>query len=74
MKLLFIEDDPMNRRVVRDMLSVAGVEMDEAENGEIGLAKTQPGLYDIFLVDLRMPGMTSIPSIPGIRRSTRKMS
>ena len=30
MKLLFVEDDAMNRRVVKDMLNVAGVDMDEA--------------------------------------------
>ena len=30
MQVLFVEDDAMNRRVVRDMLSVAGAEMSEA--------------------------------------------
>jgi len=35
MRVLFVEDDPMNRRVVRDMLSVAGVDMSEAESAEI---------------------------------------
>ena len=30
MNILFIEDDPMNRRVVKDMLDVAGATMAEA--------------------------------------------
>ena len=34
MQVLFVEDDPMNRRVVRDMLSVAGAEMSEAADAE----------------------------------------
>ena len=37
MNVLFIEDDRMNRRVVRDMLDVAGATMAEAESAEIGL-------------------------------------
>jgi len=39
MNVLFIEDDRMNRRVVRDMLDVAGATMDEAESAEEGLRK-----------------------------------
>jgi hypothetical protein len=35
--VLFMEDDPMNRRVVKDMLDVAGVTMVEAESAERGL-------------------------------------
>ena len=38
MNVLFIEDDRMNRRVVRDMLDVAGASMIEAESAEAGLS------------------------------------
>ena len=37
MNVLFIEDDRMNRRVVRDMLDVAGASMAEAEKAQAGL-------------------------------------
>ena len=37
MNVLFIEDDRMNRRVVKDMLDVAGASMVEAEIAELGL-------------------------------------
>ena len=67
MKVLFVEDDPMNRRVVRDMLSVAGVEMDEAETAELGLAKIEDGDYALILMDLRMPGMDGFDAIRAIR-------
>lgn len=67
MKVLFIEDDRMNRRVVRDMLDVAGVAMDEAESAEAGLAMVGDGGYDLLLVDLRMPGMDGITAIEHIR-------
>ena len=67
MKVLFVEDDPMNRRVVRDMLSVAGVEMDEAENAELGLKKLGETDYALILMDLRMPGMDGFEAIAAIR-------
>jgi CheY-like chemotaxis protein len=67
MNVLFIEDDAMNRRVVRDMLRVAGASMDEAENAEQGLARIGAGDYQIVLIDLRMPGMDGITAIGHIR-------
>ena len=67
MRVLFIEDDPMNRRVVKDMLDVAGAAMTEAESGEEGLALLDAENYDILLVDLRMPGMDGITAIRHVR-------
>ena len=67
MKVLFIEDDPMNRRVVADMLDVAGATMTEAESAEIGLQLIADHDFDMALVDLRMPGMDGITAIQRIR-------
>jgi two-component system, OmpR family, response regulator QseB len=67
MNVLFIEDDRMNRRVVRDMLDVAGVGMVEAENAEAGLAAIDAETFDMLLIDLRMPGMDGITAIGHIR-------
>ncbi|MDY0959126.1 MULTISPECIES: response regulator [unclassified Sphingomonas] len=67
MNVLFIEDDRMNRRVVRDMLDVAGAQMAEAENAEIGLQMIDRDDYHMILIDLRMPGMDGITAIRHIR-------
>lgn len=67
MNVLFIEDDRMNRRVVRDMLDVAGVSMTEAESAEEGLRILDTHEFDMLLVDLRMPGMDGITAITHIR-------
>lgn len=67
MNVLFIEDDRMNRRVVKDMLDVAGAVMTEAESAEEGLALLDAHQYDILLVDLRMPGMDGMTAIRHIR-------
>lgn len=67
MNVLFIEDDRMNRRVVRDMLDVAGAQMTEAESAEEGLRLIGAHDFDLLLVDLRMPGMDGITAITHIR-------
>lgn len=67
MKILFIEDDPMNRRVVKDMLDVAGAEMTEAADAEEGLRRIGSDSFDVILVDLRMPGMDGLSAIRAIR-------
>lgn len=67
MNVLFIEDDRMNRRVVRDMLDVAGASMTEAEDAERGLALIDAQDFQVVLIDLRMPGMDGITAIRHIR-------
>lgn len=57
----------MNRRVVRDMLDVAGAAMEEAESAEVGLQLINEELFSMILIDLRMPGMDGITAIQHIR-------
>lgn len=57
----------MNRRVVKDMLDVAGAEMTGAESAERGLELLDRDGFDIILMDLRMPGMDGMTAIRHIR-------
>lgn len=57
----------MNRRVVKDMLDVAGAEMAEAADAEAGLRAIDSENFDVILMDLRMPGMDGITAIQHIR-------
>ena len=67
MRVLFVEDNEMNRRVVAEMLRAGGVEMDEAEDALAGLAMIDAHDYDLVLMDLRMPGMDGLTAIRAIR-------
>ena len=67
MRILFVEDDPLNRKVVKDMLQIAGAELVEAENAEIGLDLVGGESFDLVLMDLRMPGMDGLTAIRQLR-------
>ena len=73
MQVLFVEDNAINRRVVKEMLGAGGIEMSEAEDGLIGLQMIEANEYDLILMDLRMPGMDGITAIRHLRaRPDRK--
>jgi CheY-like chemotaxis protein len=67
MNVLFVEDDALNRRVVKDMLSVVGASMAEAADAQTGLNMIEAGDYHVILMDLRMPGMDGEAAIKLIR-------
>jgi CheY-like chemotaxis protein len=67
MRVLFVEDDAMNRRVVADMLRVVGASMTEAPDAETGLDLIDQASFQIILMDLRMPGMDGLTAIRHLR-------
>lgn len=73
MRVLFVEDNEINRRVVGEMLRAGGIEMAEAEDAAAGLKMIDDNEYDLILMDLRMPGMDGMTAIRHLRaRDDRK--
>src|SRR5580698_7546958 len=67
MKILFVEDDAVNRRVLKAMVEQSGATFYEAENAILGLEMIDKNSYDLILMDLRMPGMDGMTAIRKIR-------
>jgi len=66
-RVLFVDDNAMNRKVVKSMLESAEVVMIEAEDAETGLSILDADAFDLVLMDLRMPGMDGLAAIRQIR-------
>lgn len=56
-KVLIVEDSPLTRARMRDVLSLRGYEVLEAANGREALELLEIGTPDCILLDLMMPEM-----------------
>lgn len=54
-KVLVMEDNAVNQRLIRQLMSKIGIEIDLAIDGERGLRLTDHTYYDIILMDCNMP-------------------
>ena len=73
-RILLAEDNDLNWEIANELLSVHGFILDWAENGQICVDKfcaSQPGFYDVVLMDLRMPVMNGYEAAEAIRSSGR---
>ena len=56
-RILVVEDQEDNRRIVRDLLTTTDYEVMEAENGEEALAAVAKQRPDLILMDIQLPVM-----------------
>jgi len=54
-KILIAEDDFYILDIYKSTFSMAGYEVDTAENGEIALEKLKASTYDVMLLDIMLP-------------------
>ena len=57
MRVLLVEDNPVNLMVGQRLLSVLGTHCDSATNGEAALLRMSASRYDMVLMDCQMPVM-----------------
>ena len=67
LNILVVEDNSINRLVVREMLEQAGHVVDEAHDGQegVGMALRRP--YDLILMDISMPVLDGVEATRMIR-------
>jgi two-component system cell cycle response regulator DivK len=56
-RILVVEDQPDNRRIVRDLLASVGYEMIEATDGETGVRLALEQRPELILMDIQLPGL-----------------
>ncbi|MEW6068815.1 MAG: response regulator [Nitrospirota bacterium] len=62
-KILIVEDNEKNRRLIKDIMTYYGYEIIEAENGEEGIKMAKEHKPDLILMDLQMPVLNGYDAI-----------
>jgi len=56
-RILVVEDQEDNRRIIRDLLAANGFDFIEAVTGEDGVAAAAREKPDLILMDIQLPGL-----------------
>ncbi len=66
-RILFVDDDRLNRRILAGILRPEGFEVAEAESGEEALARYAAAPPDLVLLDVEMPGINGFDACRQLR-------
>ena len=71
-KILFLEDDTNLNETVTEFLEESGYEVDSVYDGDEAEAKMYENSYDLFLLDVNVPGINGFELLKSSRESDNK--
>ena len=66
-RILYVEDNFQNKRLVRKILSARGFEVIEADDGLTGVEIASKELPDLILMDISLPGIDGVEATQRIK-------
>lgn len=73
-RALVVDDDDLSREITQEILKKAGFSVEEASHGKAAVERvlsTEPGHFDVILMDMRMPQMSGDEAARAIYGSGR---
>ena len=71
-RILVVEDNPLNLKLVRDVLQFAEYDVIEAHSGEEALRTAEENPPDLVLMDLQLPGIDGTETLRRLREGPLK--
>lgn len=68
-KILIVEDNAKNMKLVRDLLQHRGHQTVEAEDGESGVRLAEAEMPELILMDIQLPGISGVEALARIRQN-----
>ena len=65
--ILYVEDNELNRKIVRDLLKRTTYRLIEAHDGEAGLAMALERRPDLILMDIQLPKISGLDATRKLR-------
>jgi CheY-like chemotaxis protein len=72
LRILVVEDNPVNQKLLGLMLQQFGYTSAIAANGKIGFELYEKGPFDLILMDIQMPVMDGFEATAAIRERERE--
>jgi two-component system, cell cycle response regulator DivK len=65
--ILYVEDNELNRKIVRDLLRRTSYRLIEAPDGEAGMTVAREQRPDLILMDLQLPKISGLDATRALR-------
>ena len=66
-RILYVEDNAFNRKLVRDLLQRTAYQLLEATDGDSGLTTARQELPDLVIMDIQLPRMSGLDVTRALR-------